>query len=628
MADVNLLMPAFGIVWAEDGNIAVIDEAQWKAGWAFIGSTPPSVAQFNKVMQIQDQKSNWLYQQLMATQVSSQGSPAMQLEIAAPALSFGTGEATKLIDGTADNRYLHNPRMFRDVRGGLHVVYSDGLMHGYGGLTEANAVNPDGKIYYTKSEDNGATWTPRKFICSALPHDPENPFRTVFDCHVGVSQTGRVGIVVSDIPPPSQQWGRFTGQTKYRWFSLESWGSGAVQDRGVFFTAPDDYARIYAGSVKIVPRADGTTRLAFSHYYKHQITPALYAIGIFYWDLDSDSEPVEGAPIMWSDGANNETDFCFVTSKLGFAVARSDGSVFMTQDGGATQWVKIGAQGNFPSSMTAGFIAPTLDFVDFDGQKYLLIGWSERGTNPRLIRWAVCTVHDMLKFRDEVLAGRTYRPWGAVTQTGLPFTGSGGYSSPILFKNSTQVLYVDVTETSVGGSGYMRSDVRLTRAPIAQWFPFMQGARFGSKLSSFTDYHDNEIPVTPVLSGATSAGTPVHTAQEGFNVRTGAACFFSGRIGLSALTGIAGSLRIEGLPYEASGNGVQTLIHIVVTSPMAAGWLSTDSVVGLIINNSKYIQLYKRATNGTLTALLPADLGTTFSAYFSGTFRCRFAGYP
>lgn len=68
MADVNLLMPAFGIVWAEDGNIAVIDEAQWKAGWSFIGSTPPSVAQFNKVMQIGDQKSNYLYQQLLAVQ--------------------------------------------------------------------------------------------------------------------------------------------------------------------------------------------------------------------------------------------------------------------------------------------------------------------------------------------------------------------------------------------------------------------------------------------------------------------------------------------------------------------------------------------------------------------------------
>jgi len=68
VADVNLLMPAFGIVWAEDGNIAVIDEAQWKAGWSFIGSTPPSVAQFNKVMQIGDQKSNYLYQQLLAVQ--------------------------------------------------------------------------------------------------------------------------------------------------------------------------------------------------------------------------------------------------------------------------------------------------------------------------------------------------------------------------------------------------------------------------------------------------------------------------------------------------------------------------------------------------------------------------------
>lgn len=66
MANVNLILPAFGITWAEDGTIATVDEAQWKAGWAFIGATPPSVEQFNKVMQVMDQKSNYLYGQLLS----------------------------------------------------------------------------------------------------------------------------------------------------------------------------------------------------------------------------------------------------------------------------------------------------------------------------------------------------------------------------------------------------------------------------------------------------------------------------------------------------------------------------------------------------------------------------------
>lgn len=66
MATVNILQPAFGIKWAQDGTVEAIDEAQWRAGWSFIGATPPSVEQFNKVHQVQDEKSNWLYQQMLS----------------------------------------------------------------------------------------------------------------------------------------------------------------------------------------------------------------------------------------------------------------------------------------------------------------------------------------------------------------------------------------------------------------------------------------------------------------------------------------------------------------------------------------------------------------------------------
>lgn len=66
MATVNILLPAFGITWAQDGSVSAIDEAQWRAGWAYIGATPPTVEQFNKVFQIQDQKANYLYAQMKA----------------------------------------------------------------------------------------------------------------------------------------------------------------------------------------------------------------------------------------------------------------------------------------------------------------------------------------------------------------------------------------------------------------------------------------------------------------------------------------------------------------------------------------------------------------------------------
>ena len=62
MAAVDILA-AFGYKWAETGTVEALDDAQYKAGWAFIGATPPSVEQFNKVHQIADEKANWLYGQ-------------------------------------------------------------------------------------------------------------------------------------------------------------------------------------------------------------------------------------------------------------------------------------------------------------------------------------------------------------------------------------------------------------------------------------------------------------------------------------------------------------------------------------------------------------------------------------
>ena len=59
MAAVDLAN-VFGFKWAENGTVDVIDDSQWTAGWAFIGATPPSVEQFNKVFQIFDEKTNYI----------------------------------------------------------------------------------------------------------------------------------------------------------------------------------------------------------------------------------------------------------------------------------------------------------------------------------------------------------------------------------------------------------------------------------------------------------------------------------------------------------------------------------------------------------------------------------------
>lgn len=56
----------FETLWAQTGQVEAIEDNQYKAGWAYIGATPPSVEQFNKVQQLTDQKAAWLFAQIKA----------------------------------------------------------------------------------------------------------------------------------------------------------------------------------------------------------------------------------------------------------------------------------------------------------------------------------------------------------------------------------------------------------------------------------------------------------------------------------------------------------------------------------------------------------------------------------
>src|SRR5690606_20507565 len=48
------------------GGVIDFQDDQYKIGWAFIGSTPPSVEQFNKLQQLNDEKLSWLWGQFKA----------------------------------------------------------------------------------------------------------------------------------------------------------------------------------------------------------------------------------------------------------------------------------------------------------------------------------------------------------------------------------------------------------------------------------------------------------------------------------------------------------------------------------------------------------------------------------
>ncbi|WP_238888689.1 tail fiber protein [Achromobacter insuavis] len=65
MAETNFF-ELFKATWAQNGTTDRISAAQYGTGWAYIGSLPPSVEQFNAVQQLTDQKLTWIYRHLEA----------------------------------------------------------------------------------------------------------------------------------------------------------------------------------------------------------------------------------------------------------------------------------------------------------------------------------------------------------------------------------------------------------------------------------------------------------------------------------------------------------------------------------------------------------------------------------
>jgi hypothetical protein len=54
----------FETVWATNGQIVPLNSADYQEGWAFIGDVPPEVEQFNRLQQIVDQRTAWLFKQM------------------------------------------------------------------------------------------------------------------------------------------------------------------------------------------------------------------------------------------------------------------------------------------------------------------------------------------------------------------------------------------------------------------------------------------------------------------------------------------------------------------------------------------------------------------------------------
>jgi len=144
---------------------------------------------------------------------------------------------------------------------------------------------------------------------------------------------------------------------------------------------------------------------------------------------------------------------------------------------------------------------------------------------------------------------------------------------------------------------------------------FLAGVKFsgGTKLSTYA-----EGTWTPVLYGASTPGTPTYAGQNGNYVRIGNAVIVTGYINVTALGGMAGQVRIDGLPYNVkSGTHSRSAITFANLAGLAHAIICPMS--GLLVQGTNDIYFYAQDLTTGVTALDSTEIGN-FNINFSATY--------
>lgn len=116
---------------------------------------------------------------------------------------------------------------------------------------------------------------------------------------------------------------------------------------------------------------------------------------------------------------------------------------------------------------------------------------------------------------------------------------------------------------------------------------------------------------TPILKGASVAGTPTYTTQVGSYVQSGSLVTAWFNIVISAKTGISGNLQIGGLPVT-SGSTANDLGSCLITE-MSGMTLTTNyvSVAGIVQPSVTNANLVQNGSAQSAAALTDTNLGST-----------------
>ena len=129
-------------------------------------------------------------------------------------------------------------------------------------------------------------------------------------------------------------------------------------------------------------------------------------------------------------------------------------------------------------------------------------------------------------------------------------------------------------------------------------------------------YSTIHMSFTPVFYGSTIAGSPTGSFTAFYKLINGI-CFITVRASFTNLGGMAGNLRMSGLPFNVFNN---TNCRSGITVGFEAAKNTATDIGGYFVENSNRIDFYRKAGTTGATALAITDLTDTTAFYFSGFF--------
>ncbi|OAE52884.1 hypothetical protein A7J71_18120 [Achromobacter insolitus] len=216
----------------------------------------------------------------------------------------------------------------------------------------------------------------------------------------------------------------------------------------------------------------------------------------------------------------------------------------------------------------------------------------------------------------------------AATMLNIPIALAGTFYGGRLNSPGTTTTQLYVTYTGrlftrgqSSGTYNTWNESASINSPVFTGTPRVPNLRLGNVAGPdvFTlDYYE-EGSWTPLLVGGTTPGTPTYNTQQGRYTRIGNRVHVTGRMGISAKGGLAGTLFIDGLPYAVAA-GTQNVGGVALGYISGLTLAAPHQVTAFPNPGSTRLLFYKAPQTGGGVTMFDTDIGTTFITYFALTY--------